>query len=124
MLPSKPLKPIATPPPLQGFILDVSSRTALCAICYLHWRVYRVRRTDKGSLHINAPVSVVFGSFRSGKAIELWLPPNGMTGKMLAFDFREGGLYHMRLTYKGISHPQGKTSHNTDEIQARFVRLV
>lgn len=35
--------------------------------------------------------------------MEQWVPPNNMTATMLHFDFREGGSYRMRLTYKGVA---------------------
>jgi len=83
-----------------------------------------VNCTDKGSILINAPVSVVYAAFQSSEAMECWLPPDGMTGKMLAFDFREGGYYRMRLSYDGMAHPQGKTTHDADEVEVEIVRLV
>lgn len=40
--------------------------------------------------------------------MERWLPPSGMTGEMLHFDFREGGSYRMRLTYADARNCQGR----------------
>jgi uncharacterized protein YndB with AHSA1/START domain len=56
--------------------------------------------------------------------MESWLPPEGMTGTMLAFAFREGGGYRMRLTYDEPQHAAGKTSEDADEVEVRFVKLV
>jgi uncharacterized protein YndB with AHSA1/START domain len=42
---------------------------------------------------------------------------------MLEFDFREGGAYRMRLTYREPGHA-GKTSEQHDETEVRIVRLV
>lgn len=83
-----------------------------------------MKRTDRGSIHINASIPVVYDAFRSGEAMECWLPPNGMTGEMLAFDFKEGGLYRLRLTYDELAHPKGKTTNDADEVEVTFVRLV
>ena len=47
-----------------------------------------------------------------------------MTGRMLAFAFREGGAYRMRLTYNEPQPTLGKTSENADEVAVRFVKLV
>jgi uncharacterized protein YndB with AHSA1/START domain len=52
------------------------------------------------------------------------MPPGGMTGTMLAFDFREGGSYRMRLTYKNASIAPGKTSDDSDEAEVRIDKLV
>jgi uncharacterized protein YndB with AHSA1/START domain len=56
--------------------------------------------------------------------MERWLPPDKMTGKMVHFDFREGGSYRMRLTYAEEDKGLGKTSEVTDEVEVRLVRLV
>lgn len=56
--------------------------------------------------------------------MELWLPPDSMTGKMLHFDFREGGSYRMRLTYAEPQQGGGKTSEDFDEIEVKFTKLL
>jgi uncharacterized protein YndB with AHSA1/START domain len=47
-----------------------------------------------------------------------------MIGTMLEFEFREGGVYRMRLTYNAPQHAPGKTSKDADEVEVRFVKLV
>lgn len=56
--------------------------------------------------------------------MESWLPPKGMTGHVMAFDFRDGGFYRMRLTYDSSDHVAGKSSDNADEVEVRFLRLT
>lgn len=56
--------------------------------------------------------------------MERWMPPEDMTATMLHFDFREGGSYRMRLTYKDTEDGRGKTSEDADEVDVRFVRLI
>ncbi|HVS76527.1 MAG TPA: SRPBCC domain-containing protein [Steroidobacteraceae bacterium] len=56
--------------------------------------------------------------------MEAWLPPVGMTGSMLVFEFREGGFYRMRLTYDEPRHTPGKTTDDADEVEVRFVKLI
>ena len=56
--------------------------------------------------------------------MEAWLPPQGMSGKMLSFEFREGGSYRMRLTYDVPQAKGGKTSEDADVAEVRFVKLV
>jgi uncharacterized protein YndB with AHSA1/START domain len=55
--------------------------------------------------------------------MEQWLPPSNMLGKMLHFDFRDGGSYRMRLTYKEPGQGQGKTSEDSDEVEVRLTKL-
>jgi uncharacterized protein YndB with AHSA1/START domain len=81
-------------------------------------------RVDQASRTIHAPPSAVYRAFETAAAMESWLPPKGMTGQMLVFDFREGGFYRMRLTYGEAAHRPGKSSENSDEVDVRFVRLI
>jgi uncharacterized protein YndB with AHSA1/START domain len=46
-----------------------------------------------------------------------------MKGKMLHFDFRNGGSYRMRLTFKDAQHGTGKTSEDSDEVEVRLIRV-
>lgn len=56
--------------------------------------------------------------------MEKWLPPKGMTAKMLDFDFHEGGSYRMRLTFIDPQQGRGKTSGDSDEVEVRLIRLI
>lgn len=47
-----------------------------------------------------------------------------MAGEMLAFDFREGGSYRMRLRYAERDRGRGKTTVDADVVTVRLVRLV
>ncbi len=54
-----------------------------------------------------------------------WLTPEGMTGRIDAFDPRAGGTYRMILTYDEPGHSTpGKSSQNSDIVEGRFVELV
>lgn len=79
-------------------------------------------RVDTASARISAPPHRVYQAFASADALAAWLPPGGMTGTMLAFDFQEGGGYRLRLTYPEPGW--GKSTANTDEVSVRFLRLV
>lgn len=81
-------------------------------------------RVDTVSRLIRASAATVYGAFATARAMESWLPPEGMTGTMLAFAFCEGGAYRMRLRYNASQHPSGKTTDDTDEVEVRFVKLV
>ncbi len=81
-------------------------------------------RIDSGSRRIRADTATVFQAFADPAAVASWLPPSGMTGSMLAFAFREGGGYRMRLSYDDPGHRPGKTSADADEVEVRIVELV
>lgn len=80
-------------------------------------------RVDVASRLIHASPSDIYRAFAQPGFIEQWLPPEGMTGKMLHFDFRAGGSYRMRLTYSDSHGGRGKTSDDSDEVEVRFVSL-
>ncbi|MGA9422211.1 MAG: SRPBCC domain-containing protein [Rhodanobacteraceae bacterium] len=82
------------------------------------------KRVDTASRLMRASASTIYGAFATADAMKAWLPPQGMTGTMLAFTFREGGTYRMRLTYNEPQHTPGKTSEDADEVEIRFVKLV
>lgn len=80
-------------------------------------------RIDAASRVISASAEAVYRAFAEPGAMERWLPPDNMRGKMLHFDFREGGSYRMRLTYEEPQQGRGKTSDNSDEVEVRLTKL-
>lgn len=80
-------------------------------------------RIDSASRLISASPKTVYRAFAEPGALERWLPPRDMTGKMLHFDFRAGGAYRMRLTYAEQSQGRGKTTENADEVEVRLTDL-
>jgi uncharacterized protein YndB with AHSA1/START domain len=81
-------------------------------------------RTDTASLLISAPASRIFRAFSEPGCMERWLPPQGMTGEMLEFDFRAGGHFLLRLRYLDPRQAQGKTTGDTDEARVRILEIV
>ncbi|MEN9937518.1 MAG: hypothetical protein RLZZ387_4097 [Chloroflexota bacterium] len=81
-------------------------------------------RIDSASKLIAALPAVIYQTFASPEALETWLPPEGMTGTMLAFRFCEGGMYRMRLTCNRSQHSPGKTSEDADEVTVAFLKIV
>jgi uncharacterized protein YndB with AHSA1/START domain len=81
-------------------------------------------RTDRASLEIPAEPEAVYAAFADPEKLMAWLPPGGMTGRALAYDFRPGGRYRIALTYDA-SAPTGvgKTASRTDVSAGRFVSL-
>lgn len=80
-------------------------------------------RVDSASKLIRASASTIYRAFAEPGALERWLPPQGMSGRMLRFEFYEGGAYRMRLEYQDARN-RGKTSENADEVEVRIVSLV
>jgi len=81
-------------------------------------------RTDTATRRMRATPSVLYRAFATAEAMQAWLPPEGMRGQMLAFDFREGGGYRLRLVYEDASDAPGKSSPDADEVEVRFTKLV
>jgi len=81
-------------------------------------------RTDNASLVVSARPDAVYGAFADPAALMKWLPPGRMTGRALAYDFREGGRYRIELTH-GDDSPSGagKTTARTDVSTGRFISL-
>ncbi|MBB4838196.1 uncharacterized protein YndB with AHSA1/START domain [Sphingomonas kyeonggiensis] len=83
-----------------------------------------VSRTDRASRLIKAPASRIWRAFIDPAELVRWLPPEGMTGEMLAFDARPGGGYRMALSYDDPEQDApGKTSENADVVEVRFTAL-
>jgi uncharacterized protein YndB with AHSA1/START domain len=83
-----------------------------------------VPRTDNASLVIPAPVAEVYSALVDPEALSAWVPPGDMTGTIERFDLRPGGSYRMILKYPDRSESEGKTTSDTDVVEARFVKLV
>jgi uncharacterized protein YndB with AHSA1/START domain len=59
-----------------------------------------------------------------GDAVARWLPPSGMTGRVERFDARPGGSYRLVLTLTDGSSGSGKSTPDSDVVEARFVEIV
>ena len=81
-------------------------------------------RTDTASRVIAAPPARVYAAFVDPDELTAWLPPRGMTGRFERFDPRPGGSYRLILTYADASGAPGKTTADSDIVEARFVDLV
>src|SRR5689334_11540713 len=81
-------------------------------------------RTDRGSRVIAASPARVWAALVDPRALMAWLPPGGMTGRFERFDARPGGSYRMVLTYSDASGAPGKTTADSDIVEARFVDIV
>jgi uncharacterized protein YndB with AHSA1/START domain len=74
---------------------------------------------------IRAPREALYRAFTDPAALEVWLAPGEMTGKVHEFDARVGGGYRMSLYYpESEQENRGKTSEREDMYTARFVQLT
>lgn len=82
-------------------------------------------RTDSATRLVRASPQAVFRAFVDGGALIAWLPPKGMSGRILLFEPWEGGRYRIELTLEGEGHGvAGKTTERTDIASGRFLELV
>jgi uncharacterized protein YndB with AHSA1/START domain len=81
-------------------------------------------RTDMASRVVAAPVDRVYEALVDPTALLHWLPPEGMSGRFERFDARPGGSYRLVLTYADPSAAHGKSTADSDIVDARFVELV
>lgn len=74
---------------------------------------------------INASPEALYKAFIDPAVLEVWLAPEGMTGKVHEFDARIGGGYRMSLFYSSAEQTnRGKTSASEDRFTAQFVELT
>lgn len=81
-----------------------------------------MRRADTASRIIAAPPDAIYRALVERDAVAAWLPPGDMTGEMIAYEPRPGGEFRMTLRYKQAG--RGKTTDDTDVINASFAELV
>jgi uncharacterized protein YndB with AHSA1/START domain len=74
---------------------------------------------------INASREAIYRAFTDPAALEVWLVPGDMTGKVHEFDARIGGGYQMSLYYPTSEQAnRGKTTDREDRYTARFLELT
>ncbi|MEU7579944.1 SRPBCC family protein [Streptomyces sp. NPDC041068] len=81
-------------------------------------------RTDRVGWLIAASPAAVYGALLDRDALEAWLPPDGMRGRVERWDPRPGGGFRMVLTYLDPTDNPGKTSEATDAVDVGFADLV
>lgn len=81
-------------------------------------------RTDRAARTVAAPPAAVYAALLDREALEAWLPPDGMGGRIERWDPRPGGGFRMALTYLDPADSPGKTSDATDVVDVRFTGLV
>src|SRR4051794_8401838 len=81
-------------------------------------------RTDTASRVIAAPLAQVYAALVDAKALVAWLPPEGMAGRFERFDPRPGGSHRLVLTYTDPAAASGKTTPDSDIVEARYLDVV
>lgn len=80
-------------------------------------------RVDTGERTVPASPAQVYAALTTAAALQTWLPPKGASGRIEAFEAREGGPFRMILTFADSAHA-GKTTAHTDVVDGRFVELL
>jgi uncharacterized protein YndB with AHSA1/START domain len=81
-------------------------------------------RTDTATRRIGASPEAIYAALTDPDARLRWLPPTGMTAEIERFDLRPGGGYRMVLTLIDPADGTGKSSADSDVVEATFVELV
>jgi uncharacterized protein YndB with AHSA1/START domain len=81
-------------------------------------------RTDAASRVIAAPPAQVYAALVDREALAAWLAPTGMAARFEQFDPRPGGSYRLVLTYTDPSAQPGKTTPDSDVVEARYIDIV
>ncbi|HEX8625574.1 MAG TPA: SRPBCC domain-containing protein [Allosphingosinicella sp.] len=81
-------------------------------------------RTDTANRFIRSAPEALYRAFVDPDALIAWLPPEGMSGRILLFEPVEGGRYRIELTLEGAAPGfSGKTTERTDIASGRFLVL-
>ena len=78
-------------------------------------------RTDTASRLVAALPDAVYAALIDPDALIAWLPPAGMSGRVLLFEPWEGGRYRIELRY--AEPGAGKTDAGSDISAGRFLAL-
>ena len=81
-------------------------------------------RTDSASRVIAAPLDAVYTALVDPAALAVWMPPTGMTATVEDLDLRPGGAFRMVLTYDDPQGAPGKSTADSDIVDARFVEIA
>jgi uncharacterized protein YndB with AHSA1/START domain len=82
-----------------------------------------VGRTDRSRRLIAATPAALYRALLEQEALERWLPPDGMSGRVERFDPRQGGGFRMELTYLDRADNPGKTSVSRDVTEVEIAAL-
>ena len=78
-------------------------------------------RIDRAWRIVAAPPAHVYAALTDARLVAQWLPPEGASATIAAFDPQPGGAFRMTLRF--ASGDGGKTTQDSDTISGRFVDL-
>lgn len=78
-------------------------------------------RTDRSEIFALASPEAVWAALTDPTRAARWLPPEGMTLKLEAWEARPGGRLSLVLTYRDPSGASGKTTANSDAVSGQFI---
>ena len=92
--------------------------------CIVDSQDHRFMSTTQNSRLIKASPDKLYRAFTEPAALEAWMAPGNMTGKVHSFDGSVGGGYSMSLYYpENNAQSNGKTTDGEDRYTARFITL-
>ena len=100
------------------------SNAAVLALSEPAGMIEAMSRTDSASLLVHTDPARLFAAMVDPDALAQWLPPEGMSGRFEHFDARPGGSFRLVLSHETPGHGPGKTTPDSDVVDARFVDLV
>lgn len=80
-------------------------------------------RIDRASRTVKVTPDRVYAALIDPDALSEWLPPAGMRAEFERFDARPAGGYRMVLTYLDSDGSLGKSTADSDVVEARYVEL-
>jgi len=82
-----------------------------------------VSRIDRASRVVDTTPDRVYAALVDPDALLRWLPPTGMRAEFERYDARPGGGYRMVLSYLDSDGAPGKSTADSDVVEARFAEL-
>lgn len=82
-----------------------------------------VGRTDRFQRQIAATPAALYQALVKREALERWLPPGGMVGRIEQFESGPGGGFRMELTYLDSADSPGKNSGSSDVTEVEIAAL-
>src|SRR4028118_2173106 len=84
-------------------------------------RLRPMGRTDRSDTFASAPPEAVWDALTDPARVARWLPPEGMTIKLEAWEAHPGGRLSLVLTYRDPSGASGKTTADSDAVAGQFI---
>lgn len=80
-------------------------------------------RTDRAEIFAEAPPGSVWAALTDPAEVAAWLPPDGMTAHVGAWEARPGGRLSVVLSHRDPKAGAGKSGAGTDAVEGRFTEV-